>query len=192
MKQFHNKVTKNKGFTLIEMVVTMLVFSIIVGAAAGLFVSAIRSQARTLATQRLLDQTSYALEYMGRAMRMARKDIGGTCIADRLNYATTTKGTGGIRFKNYDGNCQEFFREWDAGVYRLKEDKDGSINYLTSADLDVVSFQIGPFDSWDQDDNLQPRVTIFLEIRRAGPKPEEQPKIKIQTTISQRRLDILE
>lgn len=182
------------GFTLIEMLITMLVFSIIIVAASGLFISAIRGQARTLAIQRLLDQTSYALEYMGRAIRMAKKDINGTCISAKLNYATTTSGTGGIRFKNYEDDCQEFFREWDgiAGVYRLKEVKAESINYLTSPDLDTVSFKIGPSDSWDQYDTLQPRVTIFLEIRKAGSEPEKQPKIKIQTTVSQRRLDIEE
>jgi len=41
-----------------------------------------------------------------------------------------------------------------------------------------------------QDDSLQPRVTIYSEIKGAGQKPEERPQIKIQTTISQRNLDI--
>ncbi len=178
--------------TLVEMIVTVFIFSIVFGAASGLFVSAIRNQSRSLASHQLLNQTSYLIEYTGRAIRMAEKDTTGTCISTNLNYATTTSGTGGIRFKNYEGQCQEFFREWDgsAGVYRLKEDKAGNINHLTSPNLDVFSFNIGPSDSWDQNDELQPRVTMFLEIRKAG--AGSQPKIKIQTTLSQRRLDIEE
>lgn len=179
-----------KGFTLTEMIVGLFIFSLVFGAAFGLFVSAIQNQSRALASQQLLSQTSYLIEYMGRAIRMAKKDIDGNCISTKLNYATTTSGTGGVKFKNYLDQCQEFYREWDvpSQVYRLKEDKAGTQNYLTSPNLDVVSFNIGPSDSWDQDDDLQPRVTMFLEIRKAG--TGSQPKIKIQTTISQRQLDV--
>jgi len=58
----------------------------------------------------------------------------------------------------------------------------------------VVSFNIGPANSWDQGDYEQPRVTIFFDIKGkgGGVKPEEQPRIKIQTTISQRNLDTTE
>lgn len=180
-----------RGMTLIELLVGIFIFSLVLGAASGLFVSAIQNQNRALSSQQLLSQTSYLAEYVGKAIRMAKKDVDGNCISPKLNYATTTSGSG-IKFKNYLDQCQEFFREWDgtAQVYRLKEDKAGSQNYLTSPNLNIVSFNIGPSDSWDQDDDLQPRATISLEIRKAGPGP--QPKIRIQTTISQRRLDITE
>ncbi|MBU4299047.1 type II secretion system GspH family protein, partial [Patescibacteria group bacterium] len=37
---------KSKGFTLVEMLVTLFIFSITFGAASGLFVSAIKNQSR--------------------------------------------------------------------------------------------------------------------------------------------------
>jgi len=194
MKRFNNLAIKNKGFTLIEMMVSVIMFAIIVAAISGLFISGIRSQGRVLATQEILDQTSYVMEYMGRAIRMARKDLNGECtLVAKLNYEKTSSGTGGIIFKNYEGICQEFFREWDAieGVHRLKEIKGVTENYLTSPDLDVVSFNIGPDASWDQDDDDQPRVTIFLEIESGRPMVTgSPPKIQIQTSISQRSLDV--
>ncbi|MBZ9569599.1 prepilin-type N-terminal cleavage/methylation domain-containing protein [Patescibacteria group bacterium] len=186
---------KNKGLTLIEMLVALTMFSIIVGAISGLFISGIRSQGRVLATQEILDQTSYVMEYMGRAIRMAIKDLNGECTSvANLNYEKTSSGTGGIIFKNYDGICQEFFREWDAmeGVHRLKEIKGVTGNYLTSPNLDVVSFNIGPDASWDQNDTDQPRATIFLEIESGRPMiTGSPPKIQIQTSMSQRSLDVL-
>ncbi len=117
--------------------------------------------------------------------------MGGLCIPAKLNYKKTLSGTGGIRFKNYHNECQEFFREWDAinQVHRLKEIKAGSSNYLTSPDLEVVSFNFGS-SGWGQLDRLQPRVTLFLKIRGTGFEPGTGPEIKIQTTISQRDLDI--
>ena len=188
LKRLKKKKEVEKGFTLVEMIIAIFIFSIVFGAASGLFVSAIKNQSRTLANQQLLDQTSYTIEYIGRAIRMAKKDIEGSCISAKLNYATTTSGEGGIKFKNYLDQCQEFFRDCGGGVCKLRENKNGTVSDLTSPNLYVESFNVGHSDSWGQDDNLQPRVTLFLEIRKAG--AGNQPKIKTQTTISQRQLDI--
>jgi len=174
----------NKGVSLIEMLAAVAVFAITIGAISGIFISAVRSQRRILATQELLDQTSYALEYMGRALRMAVKDKNGDCIPAGLNYQKTHGGEG-IKFKNYEGNCQEFYLDGT----RLKEERAGSGNYLTSPALEINSFNIGPDSSWSPPPDLnQPRVTISLKIlgREAI---EGRPVIQIQTSISQRPLD---
>ncbi|MDD5145537.1 MAG: type II secretion system protein [Candidatus Pacebacteria bacterium] len=184
---------KNKGFTLVEMMVAITIFSVIVGAAIGVFVSSMKSQRKVLAEQEILDQTSYALEYISRAIRMAKKDSGPECLSlDNLNYEKTSSGTGGIKFKTYLGDyCQEFFRECSGGkcylVERKTEIDTGFIteNNLTAPNLNVASFNIGPADTWSQDDSLQPAITIFFEI-----EGKENSKISIQTTISQRNLDV--
>ena len=181
----------DKGFTLIELLISVVIFSIIIAIVSGVFISTLKVQQRVLATQQLLDQTGYLMEYMSRSIRMAGKDIFGDCITAKYNYEKTFSGEGGIGFKDYHGDCQEFFRIYDnaAGVYRLKEGKTNS--YLTSANLDVISFNIGPDNSWAQPpvdvNDEQPRVTLFLKIKTKG---ENQPVIKLQTTISQRNLDI--
>lgn len=186
MKIFQRK--SGVGFTLVEMLVTMFIFSLIFGAVSGLFVSAIQNQRRALAGQQLLGQTSYAMEYMGRALRMAKKDTDGSCTGvAKLNYVQTARG---IKFENYLGQCQEFFRDCSSGTCKLRETKGMTTSDLTSSNMEVLSFGIGPSDSWDQNDLLQPRVTLYLEIRKTGSDP--QPKIKIQTMISQRRMDVSE
>ena len=186
-----------KSFTLIELLVTVTIFSLIVGAASGVFVSALRAQRKSLSMQELLGQTSFLMEYMSRALRMAKKDTTGTCVqplgsTNYRNYEKTNSrvlnGTAysgpGIRFLNYQGVCQEFFR--DTVDLQLKESKNKAAPIaLTSADLKVNFFNIGPEDSWTQADDYQPRVTIFLEI-----SGKEKSKINLQTTISQRNLDI--
>jgi prepilin-type N-terminal cleavage/methylation domain-containing protein len=173
------------GFTLIELLASVAIFSLIVGGASGIFISAIRTQRKTLSNQELLDQTSYLIEYMSRALRMAKKDVTGICISPNLNYAITRSGEG-IKFMNSGGSCQEFYLSGD----QLKEEKAGVRLDLTSANLKVEAFNIGPEDSWDQADNEQPRVTFFLEIKGLGEKAELRPEIQIQTTVSQRQLDI--
>lgn len=183
-------VKMNRGFTLVEMMVTVLIFSIVVGAVIGIFVSTIRVQRYNLVYQQLLDQTSYAMEYMSRAIRMAVKDDGVGCISSGLNYYQSAPSR--IKFVNYDGKCQEFSREWNSTkeVYQLKVEFDsGGKIPLTSDDFDVTSlnFEVTGAPGSEHGDNVQPRVTIFMEIQGKGSKL--QPKITMQTTISQRNLD---
>ena len=197
---FSSKSKLLTGFTLVEMLVAIFVFITVLGASSAIFVDVIRNQKRALANQELLNQTSYVLEYMGRAIRMAKKDDldGRSCLSgNKVNYEFIPFEQG-IKFKDYkDEYCQEFFLECAGGNCRLKERKieisTGTLlpaNYLTSADLNVVSFNIGPSDSWDQGDSDQPRVTLFLDIEKLGFPFGEEPEVKIQTTISQRNLDV--
>ncbi|KKT17550.1 MAG: hypothetical protein UV98_C0006G0015 [Parcubacteria group bacterium GW2011_GWB1_43_6] len=159
------------------MVVAVAVFSLLVGATSSIFLSSIKNQKQSLATQEILDQTSYLMEYMSRALRMAKKDMAGSCTgAAKLNYAFAGQC---LKFLNYNGACQQFCLE---GA-RLK-DENG--NYLTSANLQVANFAVMLSGaSQPPADYLQPRVTISLNV--AG---QEQTSIKIQTTVSQRNLDI--
>ena len=165
----------NKGFTLIEMIVAVAVFSLVIGASTGLFISSLRAQRQNLATREVLDQTSYIMEYMSRALRMAKKDITGTCTGTaKSNYQFESQC---IKFINYKDECQHFCLVGS----RLKN-KEG--NYLTSANLNIKSFNVNLVGQ-GQIDTLQPKITIFLDI-----EGKEQSNIKIQTTISQRNLDV--
>jgi len=165
----------NKGFTLIEMVVAVAVLSLVIGASSGLFVSSLRAQRQSLATREVLDQTSYIMEYMSRALRMAKKDITGTCTGTaKLNYQFESQC---IKFINYKDECQHFCLDGT----RLRNEEG---NYLTSANLNIKGFNVNLVGQ-DQIDTLQPRITIFLDI-----EGKEQSNIKIQTTISQRNLDV--
>ncbi len=96
----------------------------------------------------------------------------------------------GIAFKNYEGECQEFY--WDTIDNRLKETSGkGTGIPLTASSIEVVSFVLGGEDTWSQDDAYQPKVTLFLKIKgKRGTLPELQPTMKIQTSVSQRNLDI--
>jgi len=184
-------VKMNKGFTLIELLVTALIFSIVIGAAMGVFVSAIKLQRYNLVHYQLLNQTSYAVEYMSRMIRMARKDDDGSCIGLGKNFEERlVPGSGGIvglMFENYDGVCKSFFLK-NGQLMDYDEERGGwfgdKILPLTSESLEVTDFNYIISDS----DPGQPRVTVFLDIKAKG--SGQQPGIKIQTIISQRNLDI--
>jgi len=177
-------VKMKKGFTLIEILVAITAFSIVFIAIIGIFVFGIQQQKRVLATQTTLDQISYVLEFMSRALRVAEKDLTGNCIGKNLNYATTSNG---IKFINgledkADYKCQEFFL--DNKQLKYKKGSNDPLS-LTSDQIEITSLKFNLIGQ-SNTDKIQPRVTVFLE---AKPKNLDQPKIKIQTTISQRNLD---
>ena len=187
-----------RSVTLIELLVAITIFSLCVATVAGLFISAVKVQKRVLATQELIDQASYALDYMARALRMAIKDEDGTClttVGPEHNYETDNNK---IRFLKYDPElnaeiCQEFFLDL-ADNFRLKEKKSANEtdNFsipvpITSPDLRVLLFNIN-ISGDVLGDGLQPRVTFFLGI--AGKQTSlGRPIIQVQTSISQRNLD---
>jgi prepilin-type N-terminal cleavage/methylation domain-containing protein len=204
MKKNNLKIKSGAGFTLIEILVAISVFSIIISSISGIFVFSVREQRKTLTSQILLDQTSYVLEYMSRSLRMARKQIAGEaqCLSQSgLNYEIPSayqegnENLGrGIRFINQlQGNdCQEFYLE--NGQLKYKKNVDDPPNSqtfdLTSNNLNITFFRFNLSGKDQSADYLQPTVIFFLEIEGKGGAVGTQPKIKIQTTISQRMLDV--
>lgn len=169
------KIFMNRGFTLIELLVAVFVFTLVVGSASGLFVAGLRNQRTGLAYEQLLDQSSYLADYMSRAIRMAKKDISGACTdTAKLNYSFSDQC---LKFRNYRDQCQRFCLESS----RLKDEND---NYLTSSGLNVLSFNVN-LSGQNQNDNMQPKAAITINIQG-----KEGSRITIQTTISQRNLDV--
>ena len=195
---------RSQSFTLIEILVTIAIFSLILGIISSLFASALKAQKKSLASQELLRQTSYAMEYMGRQLRMAkREETGGTCLPVGQNYeyeeginqvfgSESYRIDYGIKFINYEGECCEFFlgQRADGSDYcSLRFSKDlADPEYLISDDFEVEEFNINLIEAED----VQPRVSLFLKIKGKGERVEDQPIIEIQTTISQRDLNVIE
>ncbi len=191
MKKDTNK--SKRAFTLVEILVSIAIFSLLIAGPTGFFISSIKGQKKALSTQELIDNASYFLEYFSRAVRMAQKEknIGSpeACLSfDGINYELT-EGPG-IKFINYKGECQKIYLE--SSTKRLKEERGGQeTGYLTSVNLEVVDFQVKLFGE-TQSDNFQPKVTVLLKMKGTSQSEEMNPEISIQTTLSQRNLDIEE
>lgn len=170
---------KKTGFTLVELIVTMAIFLIIATAILGIFIAGARQQRMALERQTLLDQTNFGLEFMGRALRFARKELGQGCLSQYGQNYELTHGGSGIKFINtlQENDCQEFFLE--AGQLQYFRQSTGGTLPLTSDQLSIASLKFNLIGQ-GQDDDTQPRVTFFLEV--GG--------LEIQTTLTQRNLDV--
>jgi len=185
---------KKQGYTLIEVLVSIGMFSIAVAISTSFFVSSLKNQSRALSIRETIDNASHVMEYVSRALRMAKKDLNGSCITTGSNYENPV-GDDSVRFLSYDSSkdediCREFYLS--GGILNERKSDDETAFFttdlpLTSEDLRVETIKfklLGETQSFDQ----QPRVTVLLKIVKDD--VFNLSKIIIQTTISQRNLDI--
>lgn len=182
---FINSKQSNRGLTLIEVVIVATVFSVIITMTAGFFVSAMRAERWILETKKALGEASYALEYMTRALRMARKDKSHSCIASGVNYEIQALPAGDkITFVNtiQEGACQSFYL--DNGQIKLFDHNTLIDMPLTSPSIQVENLRF-KVSGETNIDAIQPMVTIYFEA-----KSGQGPALQVQTSVSQRNLDI--
>ncbi|HHE76601.1 MAG TPA: hypothetical protein ENL27_01300 [Candidatus Parcubacteria bacterium] len=176
---------KNKkyAFPLIELLVSIGLFITTIGVIFNVFLFGIRQQRIMLNREIATGQTSFVLEYLGRALRMAKKDTSGSCLSrPGLNYEIPSPGR--LKFINVleEDDCQEIFL--DDNQLKIYKSGEGKTYELTSPKIEV-SYLNFSLSGENQTDKLQPRVTISFEI-----KEKSGSSLKIQTSISQRNLDI--
>jgi len=170
-----------KGFTLIEMMVVVSIFLILSATLISILILSLRAQRRASNLNRIVDTSSYVLEYMSRALRMAKKDIGGTCITQDKNFEV---GTNNIKFLNYNDQCQTFFLENG----QLKEQIGRDSFPLTSDEFEISQIEHYPLFQVEGDEKgHQPLVTIRFQIQKRG---EPETRIQFQTSVSQRNLNV--
>lgn len=193
---------KQKGVTLIELVVVLAVFTIIVSISFGIFISIVQHQRRILTEQELLNQTTYVLEYISRGLRTAVNDTAGNCLTSQgvqypgyvyllTHYDAQGGFYQGIKFISGNNNaCEEFFLDTDGVLKEIKN--SGQAQNVLSDNFNIVQarFVINgnkALQGASFSDVIQPRVTILLNIE-FGTAQGIQRKI-VQTTVSARNLN---
>lgn len=179
---------------MVETLVSLVIFGFISIVLINIFVSALKSQVRILQNQELTEQSSYSLEYMAKIIRMANKDVDGFCTGTaNANYGV---GTNAITFLAYDTTasgykCRQFLLE--NNTLKEKRSSDGSsANLGVAAEITSSKVKINGLTfavTGDGADTSQPKVTIMINMQSNIPDTNA-PSITIQTSISERRLDI--
>lgn len=157
----HNR--KNKGFTLIEMIIALGVFSVVVTAATNLFTAGLKGQRKSLALQYLQNDARYALELMNKEIRMSH--IGANSTEDVLHI--TTYKPSGMEVVSYFLDNGKIARNGES---------------LTSDRINVNRLKF-----YIKNQSTPPSlVTIILDINGKGTDIEQQTTMNFQTTISTR------
>ncbi len=195
-----NKNTYQQGLSLIEVLTAFAIFGSLSIALMAIFTNSVNTQTIILQNQAIMNETNYVLDYMGRVIRLAKYDGDGNCVSVGNNYDL---GTNSIRFLSWsptDGPlneggyvCREFSLENNKIAERLSSDEYSS-NFgnwidLTSSQVKVESLTFNVTGN-ARSDTVQPKVTINFGMIPSGRRIEPVPEIIIQTSLSQRNLDL--
>lgn len=158
-----SKNKQNKGFTLVELLVALVVFSLAVTIAISLFASALRSQRKSIAIQNVQDNARYLIGFIAKEIRMSEiKSPDGELFILDINHPDE----GDIRYQ-FTG---------------VEVQRNGEKINSDEVQVDGKFF----IDGRSTGDDEQPRLTIVMKVETIGAKAEERAKVNLQTTLSQR------
>jgi prepilin-type N-terminal cleavage/methylation domain-containing protein len=180
---------KNKnGFTLIEILVSMALFIIIITAALNIFKLVIDSQRSAIATQNVEESLKYFLEVTGKEIRMAKRNVDGTCnlpVTDIYKTTISDATTDTLTFKNYHDQCVTYTLTTQTdGTKRFSITRAGVPGFITPAkiSIDELHFIVRPEGGVN---NSQPTVTMELLAHAPG-KDSAKSEMRLQTTLTSR------
>ncbi len=88
-----NKIKKNKGFTLVEIMVATFIFMIIMLAAIGALVSTSNGAKKAKALRAAMDNVNYAMDNMSRSLRLG------------TNYTCISGSSASLPYSGFRFNC---------------------------------------------------------------------------------------
>lgn len=185
-----------KGFTLVEMMVVLAIFSVATVVIVDIFMMAGKAQRRTLAIEKIQSDARYSLEAISKEIKMDMIDygwagyVGGITLPEDA-LALLDADNNSIIFKKSADNCPA----GTAQCLTVSLDGGGSWASITSEGNNVEDLKfyidppVDPFamnagNIYDSDN--QPRVTVVLATKGIGGRVEEQQTIYLQTTVSSR------
>lgn len=169
----------NRGFTLMEMIVAIALFSAAMLSVTELFQMMVEGQRNSLAAQSVQESLRYTQEVISKEIRMAQKSGAAECsgISDKVYETNSDK----LYFKNMDGKCVTY--ELDSGKFKITRGTDSG--YITPANITIANLKFVVHN----DVLIQPFVTIKMDAEYNTNKEINKSKIKIQTTISSRHYE---
>ena len=176
-----NKIRKQKGFSLLEMVISISIFASSILMITQIFLKVNEGQRNIIAAQNIQESMKYAFEVISKEIRNPIRDSSGICIAAGDVYEDT--GNDHLKFLNQYGECVIYDLQNDLnGISRLAIDRGTGSVYVTPDDIEV-------YNLWFEVDNTdQEKVTIVIDTKAIGKEIDEH-NMKIQTTISARLYD---
>ncbi|MFA6251907.1 MAG: prepilin-type N-terminal cleavage/methylation domain-containing protein [Candidatus Paceibacterota bacterium] len=199
LKKYQNQ----KGLTLVEILVSFAIFGLISVSLISIFTATVNTQTVILQHQAIMNEANFAIDYMGRAIRLARMDDAsggnGACTGTlNTNYSdTASPNNSQITFLSYDPvagdyRCRKFAFSADK-IYEYKSSTVSAADFpasgteITSGQVKVVSLNFVAQNILR--DSGQSMVTINIDMIPTGRQITPIPEIKAQTTLSQRNLN---
>jgi len=194
--KLNNKICKalrtQDGFSLLEILLSMLVFNLMILAIGGIFTQMINGQRAAIVGKNISENLAYTLEVMAKELRAAKRDnflgsrdctdtVDGVEVADSRIFSTSTT-PGELTFQNKYGDCVKYYLSGDSlMVERVSTSSVSMIATTTSRLIGINDFNFIITDN----DTSQPRITMLIEAEGKNKSVGKQ-LVRLQTTITSR------
>lgn len=182
-----------KGFTYIELIIVIAIFSIITVIVGTTFILFTRAQTKTSVREKLVADGRYIMEAMIRAVRTGEVNYDAYTSpiinpVDYLNLLDTNNQP--INFQLIKGDCPIGITD----CLFMENYQGGGIVSGADINIDDIQFYIlpnkNPFEVGNDGaylDNHQPEVLILLTISAKAKQGADPIRLTLQTTVSSKR-----
>lgn len=191
MKNLQSTTGGQEGFTLVEMIVAVALFTVVMLVAMSSLLSLVYANRKAHALQSVMNNLNVALDGMTRSIRMGSNyRCGGPSPGD----PDCLNGRQSLYFESYNGNTDDPADDWaywyDSSTKRLyKSERGGASSVaITAPEVSIESLMFYVVGTARRD-TTQPKVVITIK-GTAGTQPRIQTTFSIQATAVQRLLDL--
>jgi len=188
----------NAGFTLVEMIVAVGLFSLVMLVSVGALLALTGANRKAQALQSVMNNLNIALDGMVRSIRMGSDYHCGTGVfigTDNLDDCSTSGGTRFV-FKPFDGDPNQWVYLYDTdgtycGTKRICKSVNGGTDHvaLTSPEVTINSMKFY-VQGTTPGDTEQPKVVMTVEGIAGAANLKTKTTFSIQATAVQRLLDL--
>ena len=188
---FHNFMYRNtqNGFTLIEMLISVTVFTVVVTIATGSLVQVLAASRKVQAQNIVIGNLDLALENIARNVRLGFNFHCGDSGNRLFPADCASVGLDFLSFTAFNGT-RTAFRHFGTRIEKSTNCASTGCSgwaSITAPEI-VVESMLFYVDGTTAGDNRQPRVLVNVQ-GIAGSKAPETATFKVQTTITQRVVD---
>ncbi len=159
-----------RGFTIVEVLVSSLIFSIIAISVSGIFVQIIGLERRGFAAQKIQNNALFILEMMSRDIRVSRIANQEAPNCDLATITMTHPSKGAVIYRVTSGTVE-------------KSENGGAYAAISTSDVNFTRMNFCVVGS-GVNDRQTPRVAILTSVQNRTGK--EILQINLQTTVSSR------
>lgn len=185
--------SRKRGFTLIEIMVSVSVFVVIMVISMGTIVTIVDANRKSQNMRTVMDNMNFTIEAMTRTIRFGTNYH---CDMDDVSPAAVTApndcdlSTGASSIVVRASNGDTVYYYLTGGRIARKIGIAGTPYFLTSSDvtIDKLTFWVKGSQPYSTGDLFQPKVVILVG-GFSGTKPTSMSSFSMQTSVSQRAFD---
>lgn len=183
-----------RGFTLVEMIVAIALFSIVMIVSVGALLALVNASRKAQALQSVMNNLNIALDGMARTVRMGNNYDGSTgCTGNAGGPNDCTEGTTMLKFQPFGAAAEpEWVYNFNDVTHRIERSTSGTISGaapITAPEVTIDDMRFYVVGT-ERGDTVQPKVVIVIKGSAGVPGSSSRTTFHLQAAAVQRVLDL--